>query len=77
MESEAMSMPGWARALAITGGILSLIAGFLILVFPSLGVLIIAYFLAFALIMLGTERLVIGVTGHAGRVKRKAETQTA
>jgi uncharacterized membrane protein HdeD (DUF308 family) len=40
-------------------------AGFLVLIFPALGVLFVVYILAFALILLGVERLGMGITGHA------------
>lgn len=77
MEAETISLPGWARALGIVVGIFSLIAGFLVLVFPGLGLLLVAYFIAFALIMLGVERLAMGISGHAYQVKRKEQTPTA
>jgi len=71
METETVKLPDWARVLGVFVGILSLIAGFLILVFPGLGVLTVVYLLAFALIMLGVERLAMGITGHAYRLKMK------
>jgi uncharacterized membrane protein HdeD (DUF308 family) len=77
MEAETMSLPNWARTLAVIVGILSLIAGVLVLVFPGLGVLAVVYLLAFALIMLGVERLAMGITGHAYRIKMKEQTTTA
>jgi uncharacterized membrane protein HdeD (DUF308 family) len=77
METDKITIPGWARALAIIGGILSIMAGFLILVFPGLGVLLVAYFLAFALIMLGTERLVVGISAHAYTIKAQKPMPTA
>jgi uncharacterized membrane protein HdeD (DUF308 family) len=77
MEAETVKLPDWARTLAVVVGVLSVIAGFLILVFPGLGVLAVVYLLAFALIMLGIERLGMGITGHAYRIKSKDQTQTA
>ena len=76
MEAETVSLPNWARTLAAIVGILSLIAGVLVLVFPGLGVLAVVYLLAFALIMLGVERLAMGITGHAQRIKMKEQTPT-
>jgi uncharacterized membrane protein HdeD (DUF308 family) len=52
-------------------GLLSIIAGFLVLVFPGLGVLTVVYLLGFALIMLGADRLAAGVTGHAYVFRQK------
>ena len=74
METETVKLPDWARALGAIVGILSLIAGFFVLVFPGLGVLAVVYLLAFALIMLGVERLAMGITGHAYRIKVTAQT---
>jgi len=65
MEVESRKLPGWARALAVVVGLVTLVAGFLVLIFPALGVLFVVYILAFALILLGVERLGMGITGHA------------
>jgi len=77
VEVGKVSLPNWARTLAIIVGLLSLAAGFLVLIFPGLGVLAVVYILAFALIMLGVERLAIGVTGQTYGVKKKEQTSTA
>ena len=77
MEAETVKLPDWARTLGVIVGVLSLVAGFLVLVFPGLGILTVVYFLAFALIMLGVERLAMGITGHAYRVKLKDQKPTA
>jgi uncharacterized membrane protein HdeD (DUF308 family) len=61
---QTPKLPNWVRALAIVGGILALVAGLLILVFPGLGILAVVYMLAFALIVIGAERLSVGITGH-------------
>ena len=71
-----MKLPDWARALAIIVGISSIIAGFLVLIFPGLGVLTVVYFLAVALIFIGVERLAAGITGHAYGIKAKEQSST-
>jgi len=76
METETISLPGWARTLAVIVGILSLIAGFLVLIFPGLGILTVVYSLAVALIFIGVERLAAGITGHAYGIKTKEQTPT-
>jgi uncharacterized membrane protein HdeD (DUF308 family) len=43
----------------------TLVAGILVLVFPGFGLLVVVYILAFAMILLGIERLGMGITGHA------------
>ena len=69
-------MPGWARAFAVVVGLLSVIAGFLVLIFPGLGLLVVVYFLAFALIFLGLERLAAGITGHPFGAKKEGKPTT-
>ena len=77
VEMGKVSLPDWARTLAVIVGLLSIVAGFLILVFPGLGVLAVVYILAFALMMLGVERLAVGITGQAYGIKKKEQTPTA
>jgi uncharacterized membrane protein HdeD (DUF308 family) len=64
-EVQVRKLPTWARALGVVVGLASLAAGFLVLLFPALGLLFVVYMLAFALILLGIERLAMGITGHA------------
>jgi uncharacterized membrane protein HdeD (DUF308 family) len=77
MEAATVSLPGWARTLAVIVGILSLIAGFLVLIFPGLGILTVVYFLAIALIFIGVDRLAAGITGHTYGIKNKEPSPTA
>jgi uncharacterized membrane protein HdeD (DUF308 family) len=77
MEVETLKLPNWARTLAVIGGIASLIAGLLVLVFPGLGVLFVAYLLGFALTLLGLERLTVGITGQAFRLSEKQQQTKA
>jgi len=77
VEVGRVSLPNWARTLAVIVGLLSVVAGFLVLIFPGLGVLAVVYILAFALIMLGVERLAMGISGQAYGVKKKEQTPTA
>lgn len=75
MDLETLSLPGWARTLAVIVGVVSLAVGFLVLAYPGLGLLVVVYFLAFASIMLGIERLAMGITGHAYRTKKREPVQ--
>jgi len=77
VEMGKISLPDWARTLAVIVGVLSLVAGFLVLIFPGLGVLAVVYILALALVMLGAERLAVGITGQTYGIKKKEQTQTA
>lgn len=76
MELETRTLPAWARAFAIVVGFVSLLAGFLVVAFPRLGLLVVVYFIAFALILLGLERLAMGITGHAYAARKKEQTST-
>ena len=64
-EVQVRKLPNWSRALAIVVGLVSLAAGLLVLVFPALGLVFVVYMIAFSLILLGIERLGMGITGHA------------
>jgi Short repeat of unknown function (DUF308) len=59
-----MTLPGWARALAIFVGIVSLILGIVVLVYPGLAILTLVFLLAIAFLFIGIDRLIAGITGH-------------
>lgn len=58
------TLPGWARALAVVVGIISLILGIVVLVFPGLAILTLVFLLAIAFLFIGIDRLMAGITGH-------------
>ena len=58
-------------------GLISLIAGLLVLVFPGLGVLFVVYLLAFAFMMLGIERLAMGIEKATLKSKSLVMLETA
>lgn len=64
-------MPRWARELAAVVALVSRAAGVLVLIFPRLGFLFVVYFLAFALVLLGVERLGMSITGHGFTYERR------
>jgi uncharacterized membrane protein HdeD (DUF308 family) len=63
-QAATMTLPGWARALAIVVGIVSLILGVVVLLFPTLGLLTLVFLLAIAFLFIGIDRLIAGITGH-------------
>ena len=77
MEAEQISLPSWARTLAVIVGVFSIIAGFSVLAFPGLGVLFVVFLLGFALVMLGAERIAVGISGHVYKVKPQEQAKTA
>jgi uncharacterized membrane protein HdeD (DUF308 family) len=63
-QATKATLPGWARALAILVGIVSLILGVIVLVFPGLAILTLVFLLAIAFLFIGIDRIIAGVTGH-------------
>jgi uncharacterized membrane protein HdeD (DUF308 family) len=63
-QAATVTLPGWARALAIVVGIVSLILAVVVLVFPGLALLTLVFLLAIAFLFIGIDRLIAGITGH-------------
>ncbi len=64
MQATSVTLPGWYRAFAIVVGLVSIVLAFVVLVDPALGLATLVLLLAFALIIIGFDRLIAGVTGH-------------
>jgi hypothetical protein len=62
--SPSSKLPDWYRAIAIVVGVLSIALAFVVLAFPGLALLTLVFLLAFALLVIGVDRLLAGVTGH-------------
>lgn len=60
----AMKLPTWYRALAVVVGILCIVSALIVLADPLLAVWLLIFLLGFALLVMGIDRLVAGVTGH-------------
>jgi uncharacterized membrane protein HdeD (DUF308 family) len=60
----ARKLPTWYRAWAVVVGILSIVSAGIVLAFPGLAVWILVFLLAFALIFIGMDRLVVGISGQ-------------
>jgi len=65
--ASTMKLPTWYRAFAVTVGLLSIVLALVVLVEPLLALWLLIFFLAFALLLMGIDRLVAGVTGHPFR----------
>jgi uncharacterized membrane protein HdeD (DUF308 family) len=63
-EGTRAMLPGWARALAVVVGIVSIILGVVVLAYPGLALLTLIYLLALAFLFIGIDRLIAGITGH-------------
>jgi len=57
-------LPTWARILAVIVGVLLLAAAGLVLLEPVYGLFLMVVFLGIALVFLGMDRIVAGITGH-------------
>ncbi|HTZ61414.1 MAG TPA: hypothetical protein VMC82_02055 [Thermoplasmata archaeon] len=60
----SLTLPNWYRGLAIVVGLVSIILAFVVLLDPVLAVATLILLLAFALLIIGIDRLIAGVTGH-------------
>lgn len=61
---SATKLPNWYRALAVAVGIISIVLALIVLVMPLLALWLLIFFLAFALMLIGLDRLIAGITGH-------------
>jgi len=64
MAAAPMKLPTWYRALAVIVGVFSIVLALIVLVEPLLALWLLIFFLALALLMMGIDRLVAGITGH-------------
>jgi hypothetical protein len=64
MAAVAMKLPMWYRTLAVIVGVFSIALAMIVLIEPLLALWLLILFLALALLMMGIDRLVAGVTGH-------------
>jgi len=64
MAEQKGALPTWARALAIVVGVISIGASVIVLLFPFVAILTLVILLGVALLFVGIDRLVAGITGH-------------
>jgi len=65
VQPTPLTLPAWYRGLAVVVGVIAIILAFVVLLDPVLAVATLILLLAFALLIIGIDRLVAGVTGHA------------
>ena len=56
--------PGWARGFSIGAGALAIAISFLVMASPFAGSVFVSIFLGVALLIIGIEIIVVGVTGR-------------
>lgn len=64
MAASSIALPMWYRVLAVFVGVLSIALAFVVLVDPHLAIWLLIFLLAFALLVVGMDRLVAGISGH-------------
>ncbi len=64
---QSVSLPTWARALAIVAGIFAIIVAILFLIFPGLALATFVLLVGFFLLVFGIERIAAGISGHSLR----------
>ncbi|HYB78443.1 MAG TPA: DUF308 domain-containing protein [Thermoplasmata archaeon] len=64
MAEQKATLPTWARTLAIVVGVISIGASIIVLLFPFVALLTLVILLGIALLFMGMDRLVAGITGH-------------
>jgi len=64
MAASLVKLPMWYRVLAVIVGVMSIALALVVLVDPLLAVWLLIFFLALALLFMGMDRLVAGITGH-------------
>jgi len=64
MAAATMKLPMWYRTLAVIVGILCIVSALIVLADPLLAVWLLIFLLGLALLVMGIDRLVAGLTGH-------------
>lgn len=64
MAERQLTLPTWARAFAIVVGVISIASAFIVLLFPGIALLTLVILLGIALMFIGLDRLIAGISGH-------------
>lgn len=64
MAAPTLKLPAWYRAFAVIVGVFCIGLALVVMVEPLLALWLLIFFLALALLIMGIDRLVAGVTGH-------------
>ncbi len=67
IEEGAVRVPGWMRALSVIVGIIAIIAAIIVLIYPAIAIATLVTLLAIGLLLIGIERLIIGLSGRTYR----------
>ncbi|MFZ1023796.1 MAG: DUF308 domain-containing protein [Thermoplasmata archaeon] len=64
MQASTVRLPSWYRALTAVVGLIAIALAFVLLAYPGIALLTLVFLLAFALLVIGIDRLIAGITGH-------------
>jgi hypothetical protein len=64
MAVTSAKLPTWYRVLASIVGVMTIALAFVVLVDPVLAVWLLVFLLAFGLLFIGMDRLVVGISGQ-------------
>jgi len=64
MAETAAKLPTWYRVLATIVGLMAIVSAVIVLADPVLAVWLLIFILAFGLLFMGMDRLVIGISGQ-------------
>jgi uncharacterized membrane protein HdeD (DUF308 family) len=64
MAASTAMLPTWYRALAVIVGVFSISLAIIAMAFPGLALWLLIFLLGFALLMIGIDRIITGISGH-------------
>jgi hypothetical protein len=64
MPPSTAKLPTWYRVLTFVVGLITIALAFIVLADPGLALLTLVFILGFALLVIGFDRLIAGITGH-------------
>jgi uncharacterized membrane protein HdeD (DUF308 family) len=64
MSNPSVRLPTWYRVVTIVVGLISIGLAFVVLLDPGLALLTLVFLLGFALLVIGIDRIIAGITGH-------------
>jgi hypothetical protein len=64
MAETAAKLPTWYRVLATIVGLMAIVSAVIVMADPVLAVWLLIFLLAFGLLFIGMDRLVIGISGQ-------------
>jgi uncharacterized membrane protein HdeD (DUF308 family) len=64
MPASSVKLPAWYRVVTFVVGLVTVALAFVVLADPGLALLTLVFILGFALLVIGFDRIIAGITGH-------------